>query len=150
MSTQNVEKFFSEVPNSAAGPINEKNQVPVEYDEIINCIDNIYKKLDYKSVTSYKAGKVCGRKKNLETGLEVLNIVISCYITELRNNNRDINSNTEELHETSLAIANFEKAVKSVLSLSENLNLNVDVNSVLAIIHGAVTELSKEKLKNDR
>ena len=143
MSTEDVEKFFSEVPNQSPGPVINETTVPVDYDDIISCIDEIYKNLDYKTAKSYKAGKVYGRKKDIDTGRDIFHIVVSCYINELRNYNQYDNKNSDKAHEISKAINNFQTAMNGILNLSDNLNLNVDVNSVLAIIHGAVTELSR-------
>jgi len=149
MNSDNVEKFFNEVPNKAASPVTEKILVPPSYDEAIHIINNIINTRSVNSSKLNKSGKLLGNRVNLTDGSQVVGIVITCYIQSLRNELSERNLPEEESQNMLVAIKNYENILTSVLKLQKDLNLSLDCNSVITIIHGAVTELMTKELKND-
>ena len=149
MNSDNVEKFFNEVPNTAAGPIQEKVSVPPSYDEALTVINTILNNISVDTARLNKSGKVLANGPRRTEGIQVLEIIITCYIQSLRHCAKNKTMSEEEVQDTLISIKNYETALNSLLTLQKNLNLKLDCNSVLTIIHGAVTELMKRELQND-
>ena len=82
MSSNEIEKFFKEVPNTAALPVTEKELQPVTYDEAIVVVENILKK-DPELYKQYKSGNIYNNK--IDNGVDILSLIISCYVNALRN-----------------------------------------------------------------
>lgn len=149
MNSDSAEKFFNEVPNTAAAPIREKVLVPPNYEEALNVINKIINNISVDSARLNKSGKVLANGPKITDGAQVIEIIITCYIQSLRYCTKDKSMSEEEVQDTLIAIKNYETALNSIVTLQKNLNLKLDCNSVTTIIHGAVTELMKRELQND-
>ena len=147
MSSNEIEKFFKEVPNQAAKPIPEKEKAPVTYEEATAVIKNILSR-DPDLYNYYKSGNIFNNK--LDNGTDVLSVIISCYVNSLRNNIDTDKHSPEEVQQLNVTLTSFQTIFEDVLDLLKQSNFNLDVNSASAIIYGIIEHQLKEHINNDR
>ena len=147
MSSNEVEKFFNEVPNQAAGPVPEKEKLPATFDEAVKVIDGVLKK-DPELYRQYKSGNIYNNK--LENGTDLLCLIVSCYVNALRNNIDTDKLSPEEVQELNVKLTSFQTIFEDVLELLKYSNFNLDVNSASAIIYGIIEHQLQEHINHDR
>ena len=147
MSSNEVEKFFNEVPNQAAGPVPEKEKLPVTFDEAVKVIEGVLKK-DPELYRQYKSGNIYNNK--LENGTDLLCLIVSCYVNALRNNIDTDKLSPEEVQELNVKLTSFQTIFEDVLELLKYSNFNLDVNSASAIIYGIIEHQLQEHINHDR
>lgn len=147
MSSNEVEKFFNEVPNQAAGPVPEKEKLPVTFDEAVKVIEGVLKK-DPELYRQYKSGNIYNNK--LENGTDLLCLIVSCYVNALRNNIDTDKLSPEEVQELNVKLTSFQTIFEDVLELLKYSNFNLDVNSASAIIYGIIEHQLQEYINHDR
>ena len=147
MSSNEVEKFFNEVPNQAAGPVPEKEKLPATFDEAVKVIEGVLKK-DPELYRQYKSGNIYNNK--LENGTDLLSLIVSCYVNALRNNIDTDKLSPEEVQELNVKLTSFQTIFEDVLELLKYSNFNLDVNSASAIIYGIIEHQLQEYINHDR
>ena len=147
MSSNEVEKFFNEVPNQAAGPVPEKEKLPATFDEAVKVIEDILKK-EPELYRQYKSGNIYNNK--LENGTDLLSLIVSCYVNALRNNIDTDKLSPEEAQELNVKLTSFQTIFEDVLDLLKYSNFNLDVNSASAIIYGIIEHQLQEHINHDR
>lgn len=147
MNSEDAQKFFKEVPNKAGAPVPTVTHKPASYEEAVNAIESIIKNKDHDLYKRYVSGKIYNNKVN--TGTDVLHLIVKCYIDVVRADIASNVTNSEEAQKCNIAAANYKVALDSIIEMSKDLNFNVDVNSVIATIQGSLTYKLKEHINDD-
>jgi len=145
MSSDQVNKFFNEVPNTAAPPVKEVVDVPPNYTDVSKLLDDVAYNENIQLKMMYKSGNVIGKQK-IKNSEDLLELLSRCYMEALRKHIEETIKSEEERSKALVAASNYHKLLVQTISLSKDLNFNIDHNSVLAIINGAVTELTRKNL----
>jgi len=147
MSSNDIEKFFKEVPNQAPPPVRDRDVVNLSYDDAMSAVED---KIEHASPELYKAFRE-GRllNSNIETGTDVVNLVITSYISCIRYNITKTIENAEDQQKAYIALNKYKGLLVDMLYLSKDLNFNVDVSSVLCTIHGTIQQHLKDCIEHD-
>lgn len=147
MNSNEIERFFKEVPNQAPPPVRDEEVVELSFDDAMNVVEDKIKHTDLELYTSLKEGRLTGG--NVETGEDVLSLIIMCYITCIRSNINKTIKNPEEQQKAYITLNRYKKILMDIVKLTSDLNFNVDVNSVLCTIHGAIQQHLRNCVKHD-
>lgn len=146
MSSEEIDKFFNEVPNTAGPPVKDEINVPLNYTDVSKVLDDIAFNENIDSKLQYRAGLVIG-KVNIKKSSDLLELICKCYIEALRSHIKAHEDNEDEKTKNLAIVSNYEQLINQTISIAKDLNFNIDHGPVLAIIHGAVTELTRRHLQ---
>lgn len=147
MSSNDIEKFFKEVPNQAPPPVKDTEAASLSCDAAMSVIEDRIKCASPELYKAFREGRL--QNSSVQTGTDVVNLVITVYISCIRDNITNTIENAEEQQKAYIALNKYKGLLVDMLYLSKDLNFNVDVSSVLCTIHGAIERHLKDCIEHD-
>ena len=131
------DKTFEDKPSSQIQPVPTVHSTKVFEDTVTNQ-DRILKDLDPFLYRQYKKGTMLS-DGDVEY-YAVLETTIVCIFQCIRNSVNDEIENMDERQEMLLKVSAAQSVFESGTQVLKSLNLKLDINSVLSIIHGYISK----------
>ena len=136
-----VDKITTEVPPSGV-PLKMTTTVVPTLDQYSDNLSAVYKFYGADVENSYKKGTNI-RVNNDVSSTVILEHIVGMYIDTVRTKLQDVSSE-EERKELLVHVNKIGKALTALISMLDNDNFKLDINSIVHIIHGYINTNVKQ------